>query len=427
MKKFLVLVKKEVKELLTPQMILPLLAVILVFMFIGKVAGKEVAKTQAPQPVAVLDLDHSSWSGQIPEILSKANFQVTEYRSLNPDQALAQAKSSGENLLIVIPQNFGSQLQQGRPQQLQIYTMFRNFSVSSGKSAQLSQAVVSAVNEAFSSQLLSQVLPAGASAAEMKNPVQPAFVTVVGDKQAAVSPAAISGFISSQTTFIPIILFLVIVFASQLIAVSIATEKENKTLETLLSAPVSRNAIVSAKLVGAGLVALLTSVIYLFGMRYYINGLSGGAVSGAADAAIKTAAASLGLVFTPLDYVLLGLSLFFGILAALSIALILGSFTEDAKSAQGTIAPLMMLILVPYFLTMMLDINSLSPGLRALVYAIPFSHPFLAAPNLLLGQYRGVIYGILYMAALFAVFVFIASRIFASDKILTMRVKLKKN
>jgi ABC-2 type transport system permease protein len=249
--------------------------------------------------------------------------------------------------------------------------------------------------------------------------------TIVGDRQAHISPAVVSGFISSQTTFIPIILFLVIVFASQLIATSIASEKENKTLETLLSSPVSRRLVVTAKLVGAGLVALLTAAAYLFGMRYYITGLTGSTAT-AADVTTKAAITQLNLTFSAGDYVLLGLSLFFGILGALSIAIILGSFAQDTKSAQGVITPLMVLVMIPYFLTLFLDISTLSPGLKILVYAIPFSHPFLAAPNILLHQTQNVWYGIAYMAVLFLFFVYISSKIFASDKIFTMKLNFKK-
>lgn len=146
----------------------------------------------------------------------------------------------------------------------------------------------------------------------------------------------------------------------------------------------------------------------------------------AVSEATRTAVTQLGLVFSVTDYVLLGLALFFGILVALSIALILGSFAQDTKSAQGIVAPLMLLILLPYFMTMFLDLNTLSPGLKILIYAIPFSHPFLAAPNLMLHKYQNLGLGIGYMALLFVLFVVIAARIFASDKILTMNLNFRK-
>ena len=175
---------------------------------------------------------------------------------------------------------------------------------------------------------------------------------------------------------------------------------------------------------GAGLIALLSSVIYMFGFRNLMNGASSGQLSAAA--ASSDAIQALGLTLSTQQYMLLGVSLFFGILAALSIALILGAFAEDVKSVAGLTSPLMILVAIPYFLVMFLDINSLSPIMRYLIYAIPFSHPFLAAPNLFLHNYTAVIYGIIYQAIFFIIFVLIAARIFSTDKIVTMKLNFGK-
>ncbi len=425
MKKFYILVKKEIKELLTLQMIAPLVAVVLVFAFIGKMAGSQAAKSaQNNAAIAVLDLDHTDSSNDLRQALQAAHFDVAAYENMNAEEAAARAKSENKKSLVVIPSGFGQNLNGQKTAALPTYTIMTDFSFAGSRSSQALSAAIAAISENVSRQQILKLFP-GADPSGIRQPVLTDDYVIIGGKQAHVSPAAISGYISSQTTFIPIVLFLVIVFASQLITTSIAAEKENKTLETLLSSPVSRRAIVAAKLVGAGLVALLTSAIYLIGMRSYISGITGTAAGGG-SAALHAAAAQLGLVFGGADYVMLGLSLFFGILTALSIALILGSFAQDTKSAQGMATPLMLLILLPYFIIMFLDLNAVSPALRYLVYAIPFSHPFLAAPNLMLHQYRGIWLGIGYMALLFAVFVAIAARIFASDKILTMHLNFRK-
>ena len=58
--------------------------------------------------------------------------------------------------------------------------------------------------------------------------------------------------------------------------------------------------------------------------------------------------------------------------------------------------------------------------------AIPFSHSFLAVQNMFLGNYRDVVFGMLYMAAFFTVLVILAGRIFSSDKVLTMKLRWGK-
>lgn len=426
MKKLIVLIKKEVLELLTPQMLVPLLIIVLVFAFIGKVVGREAAKTKAPQSISLVDLDNSATSKAVVEILKQSNLNVRLGQGLEIQKIIAEAKQKNEKAVVVIPQGFEAGLNNFSPQKIEIYTILKNFSVIGLISYGTITAAIASINENISNQLLSRTV-SGMNPLILKQPVSANDFVIIGDRQANISPAAVSNFITSQTTFIPIILFLVIIFAAQLITTSIASEKENKTLETLLSNPVSRRSVIIAKLVGAGFIALLTAVVYLFGMRYYLNGLMAvGSTSGAADAATKAAMVQLGLTFSLGDYLLLGVSLFFGILVALAMAIILGSFAEDTKAAQGTISPLMVLILVPYFLTMFLDISSLSPTLRWIVYAIPFSHPFMAAPNILLNQYQNVWYGILYLAGCFIVFVFLASKIFSSERIFTIKLSFRR-
>jgi ABC-2 type transport system permease protein len=212
-------------------------------------------------------------------------------------------------------------------------------------------------------------------------------------------------------------------FAAQMIATTIASEKENKTLETLLSLPVKRQHIVATKMLAAGIVAAGASLLYLFGMHNYISGFTGGttAVNG-----VDAAAASLGLTLHPAQYALLGLSLFLAILIALAIALILGAFAEDVRGAQGLVAPMTVLILIPYLLTFFLNLQSLSPVARTAIYAIPFSHPFLAAPSLMLGNYHQVWYGIIYQLLWFLALLWVATRIFTTDRIVTLKLSFGK-
>ena len=51
--------------------------------------------------------------------------------------------------------------------------------------------------------------------------------------------------------FIPIILMMIIIYSSQMVISAIAMEKQNKTLETLLTVPIPRTSIVTAKMLAA--------------------------------------------------------------------------------------------------------------------------------------------------------------------------------
>jgi ABC-2 type transport system permease protein len=143
-------------------------------------------------------------------------------------------------------------------------------------------------------------------------------------------------------------------------------------------------------------------------------------------AGVDSVVRNLGLVLDARGYFLLGVSLFFAILCALAMATILGVLAEDFRSAQSLIMPVIFLVMIPYFLSFFSDIRTLSTPVRLLVLAIPFSHPFLASQNILLEEYAAVYYGILYMAVFFAVLVFLAARIFSTDRVLTMKLRWGK-
>jgi ABC-2 type transport system permease protein len=426
MNKFWVLLKKEIKELLSPQMLAPMVAVVLIFFFIGNVLSKEAEKSKTTVNLALLDLDRSANSEEAEGALRKVFQNILVLDDATAEGGLKAIKDKKIPTLIVIPAGFGSGITQNKSQEVEFYSVLGSLSMFQNRQAQSVAQATAVLNQYFSDRILASSSIAPLSF--IKGPIKPNEFVATKDKLANVSFAQIGGLVISQGMFVPIILFMVIVVASQLVAVAIATEKENKTLETLLSVPVNRKSIVIAKLVAAGFVALLTAVMYLFGFKSYMGGITG-SVGGAGQVAdgVRQAATALGLTFGTTEYALLGISLFLGILAALSIAIVLGSFAEDVKAVQGLTTPIMILIFIPYLLTIFVDLNTASPFLRYLVYAIPFSYPFLASSHILFKDYLAYVIGNIYLLIFFLVFVFLAAKIFSTDKILTLKLKFRRS
>lgn len=73
-----------------------------------------------------------------------------------------------------------------------------------------------------------------------------------------------------------------------------------------------------------------------------------------------------------------------------------------------------------------LDVNSLPLALKAVFYAIPYSHPILASKAVVTGDYGTVVFGIVYVAIFTVVIMYIASRLFATEKILTAKLRFRK-
>ncbi len=424
MRKFIVLLTKEIKELLTLQMILPLLISVVVFIFIGNILGSETQKAIKKQDIVVLDSDTTSGSQGLVKVLTDSGFNVTLFTDMDADQAVKKAQEKNVSTLLVIPKGFEKGISNQQPQVLKTYSIVRQFSVMGSVGAKSLSMALSAMNEYMSNQYINSKIP-GANPADLKNPIKTKDFVVIGDRKAATTMDQVTGFIMSQTVFVPIVIFLVILMSSQMLAVTIASEKENKTLETLLSTPVTRLSLVAAKMVAAGLVSLVAAAFYMVGFTYYMNEITGGAM-GQTSAVSREIIEQLGLSINPVGYLFLGTSIFLSILIALAISLILGTFAEDVKKVQGLVAPLTFLIMIPYIVSMFVDLNNASPAIKYLVYAIPFSHTFFASPNIFLRNYTPVIYGMIYQLALFFIFLYIAVRIFSTDKILTMKLNFKR-
>jgi ABC-2 type transport system permease protein len=257
----------------------------------------------------------------------------------------------------------------------------------------------------------------------LKNPIKTREFVLIRDRMAEGSASAIAGIVTSQSLLIPVILMMVIIYSSQMVISAIAMEKQDKTLETLLTVPISRTSIVAAKMLAAGIVGLLSAAIYMLGYKSFMGGLTRGIPT---DASSQSIVAKLGLGLSGTSLIVLGVSLFLSILCALALATILGVLAEDFRSAQSLIMPVILLVMIPYFLSMFADVKTMSLPAKALVLAIPFSHSFLAIPNMFLGDTKAVIFGMLYMLAFFIVLVILAGKIFSSDKVLTMKLRWKK-
>lgn len=422
MKKFSNLLLKEIKELINKQLVLSLLMMMAIFYFIGQMAKTEMKKAAATQKISIMDLDGSELSQGLATGLKAANFAIEWSREKDPEAAVRAAKGSDTYLLLIIPQGFGESVARFEQKEITSYTFLKSFSIGGIRKSEILRAVITATNSYLSDSVLKKKVP-DVSPDILKSPIRTKDYVIVKDKMAEGSASAISGFVYSQGVFLPIILMMVIMYSSQMVISAIAMEKQNKTLETLLTVPIKRTSIVTAKMLAAGLVGLLSAAIYMIGFKSYMGGMMGD-VKMSAD--LNNVVQKLGLVLNTNGYLLLGISLFFAILCALAMATILGVLAEDFRSAQSLIMPVIFLVMIPYFLSFFSDPRTLSLPVKLLVLAIPFSHPFLASQNIILENYSAVLYGILYMVFFFLVLVVIAARIFSTDRVLTMKLRWGK-
>ncbi|MFA4926195.1 MAG: ABC transporter permease [Candidatus Aminicenantales bacterium] len=423
MKNFGHLLVKEIKELVNKQLIISLAMMILIFSFIGNVTKKEMKKAIAKQKIAVLDLDQSELSRNLIGTLNMANFIIDE-QSGEKEQVIKQLQTTELGLLVVIPAGFSREVSNLKPAEVETYSYLRGISLSGTRSSEVVRAVLNTTNDFLSNQYLKKRLP-DINPAEIKTPIKNREFILVKDRMAEGSSAAVIGTLYAQSYILPIILMMIIMYSSQMVITAIAMEKQNKTLETLLTVPISRQAIAMAKMLAAGLVGLLSAAIYLYGFQMAFS-FPTEELSSATGGGVALILKQLGLTINTQGYILFGLSLFLAILCALSIATILGVLAEDYRTAQSLNIPLVFLILVPYFISLFADINTMSLPAKILVLAIPFSHPFFAMQNMMFGHMNMFWLGLVYNFIFVTVMLIWTARIFATDRVLTMKLKWGK-
>ncbi len=420
--KFASLFKKEIRELLNRQTIISLVFTLIIFYSLGTLMGGVMDEaTKDATSITVCNQDNSDFTNSVLTSIEKSGTKINKVE-LKSDDLAAELKRLGIKDVIIIPEGFSKTvITDKKMADIKIVSALSSMAMTANISSSVSSAGITVIENAVKSTLISEKFSAS-EATLIDKPLNVVSTTVVADKSADVSTNQLSGFLSMQGTFVPIVIFLLLMYASQMIISAISTEKIDKTLETLLSAPVSRLSVLASKMLAAGTVAALNAVVYMFGFSKFMGGITGS--SGSTDSTVTNAVNKLGLSLGALDYFKLGAQMFLTILIALSISLVLGALAKDVKSAQTLTMPIMFSAMIPYFISMFIDISTLPIVFRTLVYAIPFTHTFSAVDNIIFHKdalfYGGLIYQIIFLI----VCMYFAVRVFMTDKLFTISLSI---
>lgn len=400
------IIAKEVRELLTPQTLIPIVVVAVIFAMMGGVVG-DIGEEVTQRPViGVVDQDEGPLS-QIATTVLGATARVV-HSGTDVGEGLGRTEEGGGVALLVFPPDFSEKILGGEPGTIEIHWIMRGLGMMDFISSAPVEGAISAVNQAITAALLEGSIPLNPEV--ILNPTTRTDTTLVKGKTiAGVSPTAISNTLMSQSIMIPLLVMMLMMMAGSTVISSMGLEKESKTLETLLTMPVSRSSIVTGKIVGSALVGLVMALIYMLGFSFYMRSFQMGAID----------LGQYGLALGLLDYVLVGGSLFLALLAGLALCIVLGTFARDYRSAQTLLFPITAMAMIPMFLIMFKDFATVSLGLQAVLFVIPFSHPMMAIRALMFDEYPLVLGGIAYSAVFSAVVIAVAVRIFKSDRLLT--------
>lgn len=405
------IIKKEVKELLTPSTLIPLIIFALIFALMGNVfKGADESIGDKPT-IGLISFDDDELAIIVEDTLNE-NATIV-YNGTSIDDGIEISKQENALALIVIPSNFTENIMNNKSGILEIYWLMKGAGLTDMMPLGAVDALVSSAKYEISRTLIGD--ESNIDPKIVLNPTSTYDTAIFkGKTLPGLSPGIITSQFMGSMFVVPLIVVMVIIMAGSMVISSMGMEKENKTLETLLTLPIKRGTIVFGKLVGAAIVGLIAAIIYMLGLGYYMTSFS---YSGPVDLSVY------GLSLDMTDYVLVGISLFLSLLSALAICMILGIFTKNFKAAQTMTLPVVLLALIPMFITMASDFSTLPLPGQIVIFAIPFSHPMLAIRELMFDNTGIVIAGILYQLIFMTAAMTIAITLFKRDILLTGRSK----
>ncbi len=417
------LVLKEIKELVRDPKIL--IGVILMPVLIFPVMGGAIQISQESVQRAVRGASFAVWTdddGFVTDALLNylySNNTVVPVEAESLQEALTLFTSTDSNALVYIPQGYNENISLGRQGMVKIYANLRTLNMAETQSTDLVSNLINIYNYYFSiSKIQTLITQAGAvgTATGFRSPIVINYASILKGSVLEIAPSAIFTLVMSQSIMLPIMVMMMVMFAIQMAATSIALEKEQKTLETLMTLPVSRMTILGGKLSGSIVIAIAGSVSYLIGFGYYINS----AFSFVPDA-MSMNISDVNIGITPFGFLLVGIVIFVTLVSALAMALSVAVFADNVRSAQSFTGVLVTPIMIPALVLMFSDIEMLPPAFQYILLIIPYTHSIIATKAAFLGNYFMVIRSIFFISIWTVAVLYIAAKIFSTERIITAR------
>lgn len=427
------IIRKELKELLTVGSVLSVLIMVVLFAGLGGLIGGEVDKAQATPVFGIANSDSGIINGDIDgtHVEWNAKNTLTDYYkavignedvgdyiidlgTISSDQLIGVMNEKNITSVIFIDSNFNTDILNKKSGSIYEYYIYEPTGMFGSVSSTVLSSIVSMLNQDLSKTLIENSI--GSDYTFYMSPIKSGgnnINTIVdGTAHSNITPYEISSEISSKTMMIPIIIMIIIMMVGSIVISSMGSEKENKTLETLLTLPIKRTTIVTGKIIAAAIVGLVYGLAYMAGMSIYMGALMNTTSSG-----VDLEALGLGLGMG--DYALIMVSMFLSIICALGICMILGAFAKNYKSAQTMTMPLSILAMIPMFVIMFSGWYNSGLGIQAILFAIPFSHPMMSMQALMYNDFTLVLGGIVYMAVFAIATILITVKLYSSDILVT--------
>jgi len=419
------LIVKEIKELVRDPKILlgVILMPLLIFPIMGSaisISQKSVEKALISASFAVYDEDGGPAAEALLSFL-EANNTVIPIDAPALEDALRAFQETDASSLLYIRDGYSENVSRGLKGRVKLYANLRSLTIAETGSTEVINSLLNVYGYYFSLARIRQLLTEAGESADpdaVRSPLSISYASVIKGNVLEVHPQAIFGLIMSQSIMLPIMMMIMLMFAIQMAATSIAIEKEQKTLETLMTLPVGRMTILTGKLAGSIVVAVAGAAAYMVGFGYYMN-----SAFGFAPEMTSMSLGDAGLGLQPLGFLLLGIVIFVTLVSGLALAISLAVFTDNVRSAQSLTGFLTIPVIIPAIILMFTDLEMLPPAVRWALLVIPYTHSIVASKAAFLGNYAVVAGSIAYITAFTVAVLYTAARIFSTERVITARIR----
>jgi len=259
----------------------------------------------------------------------------------------------------------------------------------------LSQAIV---NDRI--ERLAEMANASVNPNSLRNPI----LVAVGYHLAGGAPAGeAQAEVALTARILQFSLFFVAYPAIVFMSDAIVGERERRTIEKLLSSPVSRLGVLTGKMAAASLLGVFAAIADSLGLLLFFYLALGSLRLSSVVAATWTLASIATIVVTA------------------ALASIIASRSESVRSAQVMSFVVITVAMAIYFSALLVDLTKVPTWISVILYLLPFTHSALAVHWASLGLLSRATLHLLALAAFLAVLLYTSIKTFNSERLILLK------
>lgn len=420
------LIQKEIKELLRERTIL--VGVILLPLLLLPLMGFTIAAsmTSTVERLSVIDILYIDLDGggevrRLAEVLEGNGLRLIRLGAFEVEDLSTLLSEYKVRTAIVVPADFTKKIESHQQAVVKIYTSIETPTPESLQYVSRIENTLQSVGRKLGEELASSL---GIDMEYYNSPYMTVNTLYFKGQVIQAGVETLTQLYLMINFTLPIVILMVAATAGSVAATSVGLEKEAKTLEMLLTLPMSRVKILLAKLSGSTIIALLSTLSFMIGFTFYLSGLT----QGQAMTSISQDNILQIIGLAPYAIILLGLTMGLALFITLSLGILAGVLAGDVRGGQQLAGLLQFpLFLIPFLTLQFTDLQNLPPAIASALLANPITHIFLAVRAIIDADYAALTTHLTVTALFMMALLSLAAWLFSGERLVTMRVRMRRS